>query len=563
MRAMTITGSQTEARGSVLRQSVSSRRRGTEATPGRRDGHLMTEFGDMLHDLLAKRRVSLREAARLTGYSAGYLSNVAAGRRPLTPSLASSLDRALDAGHRFSDYALRTEISTACAAEGTAGSDLQRARPTLKATPRRSAAANTMLGSLSLMPASVSSVDVGAAALQMRWPAIRLSHHVPRQGGDWQLALPHGRLLDSGGELTAVVQPMTADADGDGTVSVEDVRLGSFRTLRHALLIGIDHLGGKQTPRLRALNMARVRHEITRAGHIPSAVTIPRACELDDLSYAIIWAVTAIDDALLADDATLAECQRELLSVEQAREPAVSSDAAASLTVAARLWLGSSFCARHILSNLAEPGALPVFWTREQTGEEACTWLLFRHKYDYLKQISDTFGANPGQPLVRGFCIPEPVVAMLPPWERILLLLAIAMMESLGISVKISAEPGLADVDGFMLLPGQRAVIATWVRAEKIWHAGITTALGDFSEITGYVNTHSLTGEAGPLRRLRALADYLAVDWGWLSRRCAELAGTGCSALIQPHSRLLSTQGIDAATRFVASAAAADAPAAR
>jgi hypothetical protein len=82
---------------------------------------------------------------------------------------------------------------------------------------------------------------------------------------------------------------------------------------------------------------------------------------------------------------------------------------------------------------------------------------------------------------------------MLPLWERILLFLAVAMMESLGISVKISAEPDLADADGFMLLPGKRAVIATWVRAEEIWQAGITTALGDFSSpVQEFANSRAL-----------------------------------------------------------------------
>jgi hypothetical protein len=54
-----------------------------------------------------------------------------------------------------------------------------------------------------------------------------------------------------------------------------------------------------------------------------------------------------------------------------------------------------------------------VFWTREQTGEEACTWLVFRHKLEYLMRISAMYGRD-DRPLIRGFCLPEQVTALLP-----------------------------------------------------------------------------------------------------------------------------------------------------
>ena len=268
--------------------------------------------------------------------------------------------------------------------------------------------------------------------------------------------------------------------------------------------------------------------------------------------------MTGLDDALLADDHALDERHRQLREYEQMPESAVGSQAAAGLTSAARMWLGSSFCAGHVLRNLTEPAHSPVFWTREQTGEEACTWLLFRHKLDYLTRIS-TLYSRAGSPLVRGFCIPEQVARTLPPWERILLWLAVALMESLGICVKICTDPGYADADGFVLVPGDRAVIATWIRADGIWYAGQTTRAPDlrnFSDVTGYVTAHSVIDDATSAGRLRLLADYLSLDWAWLTRRCAGLGRVGCARLIQPHSRLLSAQGVDAALRFAASIAA-------
>jgi hypothetical protein len=318
------------------------------------------------------------------------------------------------------------------------------------------------------------------------------------------------------------------------------------------MLLGADERDGGTPPRLLVLDLRRVRLEISRADDIPSAVNVPRACELDDLGYAILWAVAGLDDALLADDNELDERHRQLRGYEQMPESSVGSQAAAGLTSAARMWLGSSFCAGHVLRNLSEPAASPVFWTREQTGEEACTWLLFRHKLDYLTRISALYGCT-GQPLIRGFCIPEQVTQTLPRWERVLLWLAAALMESLGIRVKICADPGYADTDGFVLVPGDRAVIATWIRAEGIWYAGQTARAPDlrtFSEVAGHAAAHSVIEDATPAGRLRLLAGYLSLDWNWLTRRCADLGKVGCARLIQPHSRLLSTRGVDAALRF-------------
>jgi hypothetical protein len=109
-----------------------------------------------------------------------------------------------------------------------------------------------------------------------------------------------------------------------------------------------------------------------------------------------------------------------------------------------------------------------------------------------------------------------------------LLWLAVALMESLGIWVKICADPGYSGTDGFVLVPQDRAVIATWIRAEGIWYAGKTTRapdLRDFSEIAGHVAAHSVTDDATPAGRLR----------------------------------LLSTEGLDAALRFAGKIAAPEA----
>jgi len=226
--------------------------------------------------------------------------------------------------------------------------------------------------------------------------------------------------------------------------------------VRRGMLVGVDD--HDETARMFGAGLQRASHRLTQRNTPDSVLAVPRAYELDDLTYAVIWAVINLDDALLADDCALDQRRRELRAYDRFPPSAVGSDVASDLTSAARLWLGSEFCARHILRNLARPTGVPVFWTREQRGEEACTWLLFRHKHEYLRRISAEFAASATR-LARGFCVPETAVRLSPRWERVLLFLSVALMESLRINTQVSTDPGYADVDGFVLLPEDQAIV--------------------------------------------------------------------------------------------------------
>jgi hypothetical protein len=394
-------------------------------------------------------------------------------------------------------------------------------------------------------------------AVRAKWPDVCMSAPVPDQGMDWLVRLPAGRALDVAGALAVQAHPLKTAPDGSVYLPVAGGRrLDQLAETSHrAMLAGIAEQ--QQEPaRLYGVDLREAHRRITRSPGVPSAVAIPRAYEIDDLTYGIIWAVTSLDDALLADDSTLDRRHRQFCEPGQSPHVIAGSEAAAGLTAAARLWLGSSFCARHILHNLASPAGVPAFWTREQTGEEACAWLLFRHKHDYLQQIRGQF-AGTAEPVVRGFCVPEGAVTSTARWERILFFLSVALMEALGIRVKICAEPEYADIDGFVLLPGNRAVIATWVRAESAWHAdcvGRGPAVSTFADVTGHVAAHSVTEAPTPADRLAALAAYLGLDWPWLWQRCAGLGEHGCAGLARPRSRLLSTEALDAALRFAGNA---------
>src|ERR1035441_6755355 len=98
----------------------------------------MTDLGDELRRLLAEHGMSLTRAALQAGCSKGYLSNVAQGRKPLTPRVATGLDRLFGTGDKFATYALNSppDGSGSRARPGS-----QRAREAVSGVPRPRVAA--------------------------------------------------------------------------------------------------------------------------------------------------------------------------------------------------------------------------------------------------------------------------------------------------------------------------------------------------------------------------------------------------------------------------------------
>lgn len=220
-----------------------------------------------------------------------------------------------------------------------------------------------------------------------------------------------------------------------------------------------------------------------------------------------------------------------------------------ALSPSSQAWLGSQFCAayiQHALPQVAD-GA-PLYWTREQRGEEAATWLLFRHKYDYLRRTA-VDGTS------RVFCIPPSAVTCSPTSERILLLLAIALMESLQVRCDIVVDPAYSGVDGFALA-GRRAIRANWVRTQALWSVEVTghlATVAEYADASRYASLHAVNAAASPGRRLELAAEYLLLDWSWIRRRSRQLATAGILTLIRPRSRLLSVTGVLDACKYISS----------
>jgi hypothetical protein len=378
-------------------------------------------------------------------------------------------------------------------------------------------------------------------------PSRPVAAETPPQRQPLHLWAPEGRFFP-GLALKAHVHP--AAASGHVLVTVPD-GYGDDPALRRperALVVGrTEDRGGVG---LFGMDSRHARQRLRGAG--PGArLPIPRAYLLDELSFAVLWAVANLDAALLSDDGLLDESRRALTGYEPLVKSAASRDIAADLTLAAQTWLGSVFCAGHIRRHYPVLTDVPVFWTQERRGEEASTWLLFTHKLDYLRATAAQFA---GSRTVRAFCVPRSAVDGSPSGERILLLLAVALMESYGIEVVVTDKPEYAGTAGFVS-DRRRAIVATWVRADGIWHVDVTNHQPTLREYTDTANdaiAHSVIAGPSSHHRLRAFADYLELSWPSLTQRCRELADHGVAGIAQPRSRHLSVAGVDRACRYVA-----------
>jgi hypothetical protein len=330
-----------------------------------------------------------------------------------------------------------------------------------------------------------------------------------------------------------------------------------LRRTGRGLVIG--RVDGDNGPALFGLDAHRARR--TLAGTAAGArLLIPRPYLLDDITFAVLWAVANLDEALLADDAVIADCDAALAGYATLTTSAASLDLAADLNPTGALFVGSAFCAGHIGRHATTLTDVPVFWTREQRGEHASTWLLFAHKNIYLRETADQF-RTAGQRLVRAFCIPPDVVAGSPLGERALLLLAIELIESYDITVVVTDEPEFASLPGFVTDQRGRAIVANWVGADGIWQVDVTdrrATVYDFDDAARYARAHSVITANTSHQRLRMFAEYLDIDWAWLRLRCADLADTGVAGIARPRSRHLSVDGVDRACRYIAAAPVAD-----
>ncbi len=280
-----------------------------------------------------------------------------------------------------------------------------------------------------------------------------------------------------------------------------------------------------------------------------AANVLEGAYRLDEFTASLIWAVCGFDQSLLDDDGGLWDAWTAVERHIVLPQSVGSHDSAILLSPPSQAWLGSAFCASYIQNTLpAIADVAPSYWTREQHGEEAATWLLFRHKFEYLRRTS--MGGTS-----RVFCIPPDVVVSSSTNERILLLLAFALMESHGVRCEIVDDPTLTNVDGFVLAE-RKAIRANWIRAQALWNVEVIDQkpiVSDYRDAARHAEAYAINATASPAGRLKLAAEYLMLDYLLIQRRCRELASAGVETLVQPRSRLLSMVGVRTACAFLGS----------
>lgn len=499
-------------------------------------------FGDELRRLRLQCGLSLKKFAQLVHYDPGYLSKIENGLKPPTDAVAGRCDTALEA-----DGILSALVPAPSMSRRSRVAHEVRIPVVIDGRPMLLPIKPDV--EFSVAPAGgydrTSQPDVGEAL--SRWlPGSSAAIVLGSAGTAWQWELPGGRAF-GGASLPVFLGEASWSTEQTAVIADRGSQsLGRFVSSapRGVIIAASSRESGAAHV---LLDVIAARKQIRR-----SAIAIPQAFRADDVTLGILWALSNMDEALLNDDDVLAEA-RQCVRDPKLGDSVISSDA--ELSAISRMWLGSDSCARFIVSSAHSFSNRPVFWTREQRGEEASTWLFFKHKFDYLQATSRRFTDTSGSPS-RTFCIPEFAVLDSAPSERVLLLLAAALMESFGICTQFCPDPALSRVDGFVLAPGHEAVIANWVRTEGRWYVGKTqskTVVQEFGDVIGHAGAHGLSDAANPATRLAALADYLSVDWTWLTGRCRALAEHSCRDFARPRSRLLSIAGVDAACRYVAS----------
>lgn len=232
------------------------------------------------------------------------------------------------------------------------------------------AAAGPWAGAEPLQP--VTDLSGLAQTARVRWPGTSVLAAASSRGADGTLVLPGGVAFDG---ARASVRLARVHPAGVGHLELAAAdRAGDVR-----LVVGA--LDAADGPRFYAVDAAAARQGTTNS----EPLRVPLAYELDDLTYAALWAATNLDHALLAGDASLDDAYRRMRPASWQAGSEAAHEQTAGLSAPAQMWLGSNFCAQHILHHLDDHREAPVFWTREQRGEEASTWLFSRHKQEYLQ----------------------------------------------------------------------------------------------------------------------------------------------------------------------------------
>ncbi|MFF3515809.1 hypothetical protein [Streptomyces sp. NPDC002573] len=375
---------------------------------------------------------------------------------------------------------------------------------------------------------------------------------LPGAGGVWHL----DGLRNFDGTSVAV-QMYEAEPRGDTVVIGPEDRehLRYFiKARRRALLIAA--LGARGADDLYVLDVAHARRQLLMP---VDSLPIPTAYKLDELVYGLLWAALNVDDSLLADDQALhVEQQQSEAHLAQPRSAAARA-AYPELTDVGAVWLGSHVCASYLRRHLNSADTAPVLWSRVQYGGQAAGWLLFTERHQVLQLMQERAAGAEGAACCV-CCIPEAAVKNSERYERLLLLLTMALMESYGLTVYICTEQAYSHTAEFVLAPQRLAVVADWLSPDAVWHVDNTSSKNEINSLAhalDHARAHSITSASTSHERLRQAANYLECEWDWLVKRSREISAYGIGGLLQLRSHLIQPSGVERALSFLSESASA------
>lgn len=394
-------------------------------------------------------------------------------------------------------------------------------------------------------------LDPFVAFIGCAWPGTIAVPFPRRSAGSALLMLPPGDAIPGAFVHAIVTSSPSSDRRAWASAPVRAADVWPLLPLpNHTLIVTAEMgLGGE-----RQFYGASATSLATRglAGALETTAQIPHAFVLDDFTFGIAWAICGLDASLLGDDAAFAAAWQQHFRAAESSVRTKLFTAPGDLSPLTALCLGSHVCAQHILREMKAQAETPLFWTKEQTGEQACMWLLVKHKFDYLKRLNRAYRSNP---TVRVFCLPRAVVETQTVWQRVLLLLTAGLMESFRIQVVVCPVPSYSQLKGFVLDKGNRAVVADFVRLDRTCVTDVTdrrSTLRELNDAIRFAEDNSAIKANAPSSRLERLADYLSLDWGWLRRRSSAVTDVGLQSFLKPKSRQLSLDGLVTACRFIA-----------
>lgn len=398
-----------------------------------------------------------------------------------------------------------------------------------------------------------------AMLVDSRWRTSTLHPTMPVAGVDGSWYLDGVGLLDP--TSVAVQMYEATDRPDDDVVAIGPADYPHVRQFvrptRRALLLASvkERQGGEGEGGLYVLDSAHARRLLAPDRPV-ELLPIPRAYRLDDLTWALVHGLLGVDIALGADDRLLDAEEMGMEQLLQKERSVYAREAVPGLSQVGAAWLGSRFCSRHALRWLTKNGAPSALWSRAQIGEEVLPLLLFRQQHQFIAEFRKLAAGGDSEPGMV-LCVPEDVVAASPLYERIMFFLALAWLELCGLTTWVCSEPEYARFEQFALVPGEQAVVGTWMRAkDHIWSVDVAVRkaqIREFDMAVLHARTYSVTQGSSSRARLRAAVEYLGLDqvWDTLPQRCAELGAYGTVDMLEPRSRLIALDEVDRALRYV------------